>query len=78
MNKYPEVAKYFEYAFDGTEPPAAFAGAIKAMKTKPELCAKIECFEEAVWSIIQDFLNAGGDVKDKDSFVYAVALLESQ
>ena len=76
MGGYPEIAEYFEAALDGIDPPAAFAGAIRAMKLKPELCERISCFDDTLWKIIQDYLNGGGAVKDEDCFIHAARLLE--
>lgn len=71
------IATYFEKAFEGEIIPAALAGAIKAMKFKPELCARIPAFRDTLWSIIEDYLNGGGRPKDNDCFICAVALLEN-
>ena len=76
MSRYPEIAKYFEAAFEGIDPPAAFAGVIRAMKLKPELCERIAAFDDTLWKIIEDYLNGGGTVKDEDCFIHAARLLE--
>lgn len=78
MNKYVEIAGYFEKAFNGELPTAAFNGAIKAMKSKPELCERISCFDETLWSIIQDCLNGHIKPADEECFLHACALLETR
>ena len=77
MKDYHKIALCFENALDGRPIPAPFAGAIKAMKLKPELCDRIPNFDDTLWSIIEDFLNSGGSAKDEDYFIQAVALLDS-
>lgn len=78
MKKYQEIATYFEKAFENMLIPAPFVGAIKAMKLKPELCNRIQSFDDTLWSIIEDYLNNGGKVSDEEYFIQAVALLESK
>lgn len=73
---YVEIAEYFEKAFNGAEIPAAFAGAVKSMKLRTELCARIQCFDDTLWSIIEDFLNSGGTVQHEEYFIHAVSLCE--
>lgn len=73
---YVEIAECFEKTFNGAEITAAFAGAVKSMKLRTELCARIQCFDDTLWSIIEDFLNSGGAVADEDYFLQALALLE--
>ena len=76
MNKYPEIADYFEKAFGSKSPPTAFKNAISLMRNMPDLCARIKAWDETIWSIIQDFLNAGGEVEHEDCFLQACSLLE--
>lgn len=76
MTGYPEIAEFFEKSLEGTTPPAELAGAIKAMKLKPELCEKIPVFDETVWLIVQEYLNSGGTPADEECFVHACRLLE--
>ncbi|MPN35541.1 hypothetical protein SDC9_183039 [bioreactor metagenome] len=47
------------------------------MKLKPELCNRIQSFDDTLWCIIEDFLNNDGKVSDEDYFIQAVAILES-
>lgn len=76
MKKYQEIAECFEKAFDNISMPKPLAGAVKAMKFKPELCANIACFDDTLWLIVEEFLNNDGKVKDEDYFIRAVALLD--
>jgi hypothetical protein len=46
------------------------------MKQCPEACAKIRCFNDTLFELIQDFLNGGGEVKYEDCFIQAAAILE--
>ncbi|GAB6170602.1 hypothetical protein JCM15765_08770 [Paradesulfitobacterium aromaticivorans] len=78
MTNYAEIADYFERSLGDAKIPPPFAGAIKAMKIRPDLCARIPGFDDTVFSIIEDFLNAGGAPVDLDYFIHAVALLENR
>lgn len=73
---YTEIANQFEHAFSGKEPPLVFSRAIRLMKTKPDLCASLSAWDEMMWLVIEEYLNANGMPANDESFIYACALLE--
>jgi hypothetical protein len=78
VRDYREIAESFEKALEGVALPPAFAGAIGCMKRHPELVAKIACWDDTLWLIIERFLNNGGSATDEEYFLHACALLESE
>lgn len=76
MKPYAKIAERLEVALEGQKIPAAMGGAIRVMKLRPDLCGA--CFDEALWSIIEDYLNDGGEPTSEDHFIGACALLEEE
>jgi hypothetical protein len=77
MITYIDIAHAMKKAFP-VSPFPSFDGAVKLMKNRPEMCEKISCFNETLWSVIQDCLNGGYVPNSEESFVHACALLEAK
>lgn len=75
--KYADIASDFSRAVEEPDRPKALVGAIRAMQTCPETCARIRCFNDTIWEIVADTLNAGVPIKNTEAFKHVCALLEA-
>jgi hypothetical protein len=78
INKYNAIGIAFEEALGNIEIKPCFKNAIRIMRGKPELSEKIRCWNETMWSCVEEFLNAGLKPENEESFIHACALLEAQ
>jgi len=76
-NQYAAIASAFSRAVEEPDRPKALVGAIRAMTICPDICAKIRCFNDALWEIVADTLNDGTRIKNTEAFEHACALLEN-
>jgi hypothetical protein len=74
---YAAIASALGKAVEESDRPRALHGAIRAMQICPGTCARIRCFNDTLWEIIEDTLNANTRIKDTESFEHACAVLES-
>lgn len=77
VTQYPAIASMFAQAVAEPDRPQVLRGAIAAMQEFPEVCARIRCFNDTIWEIVADTLNAGVPIKNTEAFEHACALLEA-
>lgn len=76
---YVEIGTCFEKALDGIPVALSFERAVRIMKTKPDLVARIPAWDEMMWLNVEEYLNSRIPTPDADRdelFVRACALLD--
>lgn len=78
VERYKQIASYFEQSLNGLNIEPAFDGAIKVMRNCPEHLGK--CFNNTLWELIETACNANviptAEEERWDYFIAGCNLLE--